>query len=329
MRLPGGQDELIKEVAAVNPNTIVVLNMGSPVEMPWLEDIRGLIHVWYAGQEMGNALSDILFGEVNPSGKLPTSFPKSFVDNPAYINYPGENGKVLYGEGIFIGYRYYDIKNIEMLFPFGFGLSYTQFEYRDLELDKGHMTAGEEIKLDFGVVNIGDRPGMEVAQVYLREVKPHLARPKKELKGFIKVFCDPGEEKRLTLTINSDDLAYYDDRRNCWIAEAGEYEVLIGSSSRDIHLRSNFILEATDLFDFQAGRVNLHTGVRLSTFLDEEIGKSVIEKHLAHLFEHPQFEMALGMSLDQISMLAPEIITPDILDKINRDLVKLARKNGT
>ena len=132
MKLPGNQNELIRQVVAANQNTIVVLNVGSPVEMPWVDEVPAILQLWYNGQEQGNALSDVLFGDVNPAGKLPTTFPVRLEDNPAYINYPGENGKVYYGEGIFVGYRYYDKKDIAPLFPFGHGLSYTSFEYKNI-----------------------------------------------------------------------------------------------------------------------------------------------------------------------------------------------------
>lgn len=238
MRLPGEQDELIWRVAAVNPNTIVVLNVGSPVEMPWLADVTAVLQLWYGGQEMGNALADVLFGDFNPSGRLPTTFPRRLADNPAYINYPGENGRVHYGEGLFIGYRYYDKKEIEPLFPFGFGLSYTQFDYANLALDVD--AEGGTVRVSLDVTNSGARAGQEVVQLYLRDVEASLTRPLQELKAFAKVTLQPGETQRVSLTLDAQALAFYDPARPGWVVEPGEFEVRLGHSSRDIALQGQF-----------------------------------------------------------------------------------------
>src|SRR6266545_4456886 len=171
MRLPGDQDKLIKKVAKVNRNTLVVLNVGSPVEMPWIDKVPAVLQLWYDSQEQGNALADILFGDENPSGKLPTTFPVHLEDNPAYINYPGENGKVRYGEGIFVGYRYYDKKNLAPLFPFGHGLSYTKFKYSNMRLSAKSLTPDQTIKVKVDVTNTGKVAGKEIVQVYVRDVR--------------------------------------------------------------------------------------------------------------------------------------------------------------
>ena len=164
MKLPGAQNELIERVAKANKNTIVVLNVGSAVEMPWIDKVPAVLQLWYDSQEQGNALADILFGDVNPSGKLPTTFPVRLQDNPAYTNYPGENGKVRYGEGIFVGYRYYDKKEIAPLFPFGHGLSYTTFKYSNLRLSAKSITPNELLKVRVDVTNTGKVAGKEVVQ---------------------------------------------------------------------------------------------------------------------------------------------------------------------
>ena len=187
---------------------------------------------WYPGQEGGNAIADVLFGDVNPSGKLPTTFPKRLQDNPAYINYPGENGKVYYGEGLFVGYRYYDKKDMAPLFPFGYGLSYTTFEYRNLVLD----ATGDAIRVSVDVQNTGNRAGKETVQVYVHDVKSRLVRPEKELKAFAQVALEPGETKTVTLALDEESLSYYDPAVKGWVAEAGEFDVLVGASSRDIRL---------------------------------------------------------------------------------------------
>ena len=245
MHLPGEQNELITQVAAANSNTIVILNTGSPVEMPWLSQVAAVVQVWFPGQEFGNALADVLFGDSNPSGKLPQTFPKRLEDNPAYINYPGENGQVVYGEGIFVGYRYYDKKKIAPLFPFGHGLSYTTFTYSNLVLNATNYSPGDTIQVAVDVTNTGSRAGQEVVQVYVRDVQASLARPEKELKAFAKVALVPGEKKTIHFTLDQAALAYYDPARPGWVAEAGEFRVLIGSSSRDIRLSELFTLTAT------------------------------------------------------------------------------------
>ena len=231
MELPGDQVELIERVSRANPNTIVVLNAGSPTTMKWLNDVPAVLQAWYLGQETGNAISDVLFGDVNPSGRLPTTFPGRLQDNPAFLNYPGENGKVHYGEGLYVGYRYYDKKEIAPLFPFGFGLSYTTFAYRNLTVDMGDV-----IRAVVVVENAGSRAGTETVQLYVHDVKSRLARPDKELKAFAQVALEPGESKSVILTLDEEAFSYYDDASGRWVTEAGEFELLVGSSARDIRL---------------------------------------------------------------------------------------------
>ncbi len=242
LELPGRQAELIEKVAAANPKTIVVLNTGSAIAMPWLDKVAAVVQAWYPGQEAGNAIADVLFGEVNPSGKLPQTFPQRLADTPAYINYPGENGQVYYGEGIFVGYRYYDKKEVAPLFPFGYGLSYTTFAYKNLTLNKAVYAPGETIEVKLEVQNSGTRAGKEVVQLYVHDVTARVERPEKELKGFAKVELAPGETKSVTLTLTTADLSFYDTAQKQWVAEAGAFEVLVGSSSRDIRLTGQFEL---------------------------------------------------------------------------------------
>jgi beta-glucosidase len=247
--LVGRQNELIERVAAANNNTVVVLNTGSPVAMPWLDQVAAVVQAWFPGQECGNSIADVLFGDVNPSGKLTETFPVRIEDNPAYINYPGENGKVYYGEGLFVGYRYYEKKKIAPLFPFGFGLSYTTFKYDALQLSAQEIGPDDMLQVSIDVTNTGKRAGKETVQVYVRDTQSHLHRPDKELKAFAKVYLEPGERKTVTLTLNRDALAYYDDLARSWVAEAGAFEVLVGSSSQDIHAAGTFTLTATSRFD--------------------------------------------------------------------------------
>jgi beta-glucosidase len=242
MELPGPQAELIEAVVKANPNTVVVLNCGSPVTMPWLEDIPAVVEAFYPGQEGGNATANVLLGQVNPSGKLPVTFPKQLQDTPAFGNYPGTR-EVHYGEGIFVGYRHYDQRDIEPLFPFGHGLSYTTFEY-------GRITApaqakiGEPVRLAVTVKNSGDTAGKEVVQVYVNDAQSSLIRPPKELKAFAKVLLQPGESQTIRFVLDRRAFALYDPYQKQWIVEPGQFEILVGSSSRDIRAAATINLEA-------------------------------------------------------------------------------------
>jgi beta-glucosidase len=235
MLLPNRQNELIEKVSAVNKNVVVCLNVGSPVAMPWIHQVSAVLQTWYLGQETGNAIADILFGKANPSGKLPTSFPKKLEDNPSYINFPGENAHVNYGEGLYVGYRYYDKKQNKPLFPFGHGLSYTNFEYTDLVLPNG-VTPGERVIITLQLENSGEISGKEVVQLYVRDIVSKLDRPLKELKAFEKIELAENEQTTVGFELDSRAFSYYDDSKNSWTLEPGEFEILIGSSSQDIRL---------------------------------------------------------------------------------------------
>src|SRR5207249_6015973 len=195
--------------------------------MPWLDKVAAVVQAWYPGQECGNSIADVLFGDVTPSGKLPQTFPVRLEDNPAYLNFPGENGKVYYGEGLFVGYRYYDKRRIAPLFPFGFGLSYTTFSYSPLWLSAQQISADDTFQVSVEVTNTGQRAGQEVVQLYVRDKQARLQRPEKELKAFAKVDLEPGERKTVTLSVVRDALAYYNGQAHEWVAEAGEFEVLV------------------------------------------------------------------------------------------------------
>jgi beta-glucosidase len=243
--LPGEQDALIEQVAAANPRTIVVLNTGSPIAMPWLDRVAAVVQAWYPGQECGNAIADVLFGDTNPSGKLPQTFPLRLEDTPAYFDFPGENGKVYYGEGLFVGYRSHDRRKIAPLFPFGFGLSYTTFSYSSLQLSARQVGPNDTLQVSVDITNTGQRTGKEIMQLYVRDPQASLHRPEKELKAFAKVQLEPGERKTVTLSLGRDALAYYDDLAHEWVAEAGEFEVLVGASSQDIRAAAPFTLTDT------------------------------------------------------------------------------------
>ena len=242
--LPAEQESLIAAVAAANPHTAVVITAGSPVGMTkWIAKVPAVLDAWYGGQEVGHAIADVLFGAVNPSGKLPVTFPKQLQDVPAMRNYPGENLHVTYAEGIYVGYRGFDKNNIEPLFPFGHGLSYTTFEYTGLQLRRS--TDDRSLSsVSFTLRNTGRRAGAEVAQLYIHDPHSHADRPPKELKGFRRVVLNPGQSQTVTFPLDRQALAYYDPARHDWVTEPGRFEVLVASSSRLIRLRGTFDLEA-------------------------------------------------------------------------------------
>ena len=249
LKLPAGQDKLLKKIVRANPKTVVVLIGGGAVEMnkSWLSRVPALLYIWYPGMEGGNALARVLFGDVNPSGKLPCTFPKRLADTSvaALDAYPGVKGVVHYKEGLLVGYRWYDTKNIEPLFPFGYGLSYTHFAYSNLQLVKDSGPTGLPLTVEFELANTGDRAGAEVAEIYVEPVHPSVFRPVKELKGFAKVFLQPGEKKKVSVTLNENAFAYYDVGTRSWVAEKGDYKILVGRSSRDIPLTGDFHLTHT------------------------------------------------------------------------------------
>ena len=248
LKLPGGQDELLKEIVKANPKTVVVFNGGGAVEMDsaWFSRAPALLYAWYPGLEGGNALARVLFGDVNPSGKLPCTFPKKLADTPTATldSYPGTNNTVVYTEGLLVGYRWYETKDIKPLFPFGHGLSYTQFKYSNLKLAQ-NGDAKSPVTVEFELANTGKRAGAEVAQIYVGPVHPSVSRPLKELKGFKKVFLLPGEKQTVSVTLDPNAFAYYDVDKKDWVAEKGEYKILVGSSSRDLRLDGRFHLVET------------------------------------------------------------------------------------
>ena len=244
MRLPECQDRLIREIAEVQPNTIVVLHNGSPVEMPWKDDVKGLLEAYLGGQAGGSAVVNILYGKVNPSGKLAETLPLKLSDNPSYLNF-AEREKVNYSEGVFVGYRYYDAKEMEVAFPFGHGLSYTTFKYSNLKLDRTEMTDQDTLTVSVDVTNTGSRAGKEVVQLYVSDRTGSVRRPLKELKGYEKVSLEPGETKTVTMTLDKRSFAWYSTELHDWYAASGEYEILIGASSRDIRLTEEIRLDST------------------------------------------------------------------------------------
>ncbi|MBY8985736.1 MAG: glycoside hydrolase family 3 C-terminal domain-containing protein [Candidatus Lokiarchaeota archaeon] len=240
--LPEDQISLITETIEENPNTVVVLTGGSPISMiNWIDKVPAVVQAWYGGMEAGNAIANILFGDVNPSGKLPITFPKELSDSPAHVSertYPGdENLHVFYDEGIFVGYRHFDTKNIEPQFPFGHGLSYTTFTYNNLNISNEKVSGDGKLDITVDITNSGERLGAEVVQLYIQDVKSSIERPLKELKGFKKVKLKPNKTETIKFEITKEDLSFYDENNNRWKAEKGLFNILIGSSSRDIRLQ--------------------------------------------------------------------------------------------
>jgi beta-glucosidase len=246
--LPGRQDELIEKVAVANQRTVVVLQTGGPVAMPWLGKVAAVLQAWYPGQECGDAITDVLTGRRDPGGRLPQTFPRRIEDTPVSVGdpavYPGVDGSVEYREGIFVGYRHYDASGVAPLFPFGHGLSYTRFAWSNLTLDRDRIAPGGKIALSLDVKNIGEREGREIVQIYLRDLEASMPRPPKELKAFAKVRLAAGETRTVRLTLDMRALAFFNDKRMAWVAEAGAFEVLAGASTADIRLVARFRLEA-------------------------------------------------------------------------------------
>ena len=237
--LPVNQNHLIEEVLRVNPNTLVVLNTGSPVKMPWADKAEAIMQTWFAGQEFGNALVDIITGEINPSGRLPTSFPKNIEDTPAFNSYPGKDLQMNYDEKLLVGYRWYDKKNIKTLFPFGHGLSYTNFEYSDLEVD---VRATNMASCKFSVRNTGQVAGIETAQCYVSFKTIDDSEPEKTLQGFSKIALNPNDESSIEINLNSRNFSSWNVAKRSWEVRAGSYEILIGSSAENILLQTTINL---------------------------------------------------------------------------------------
>lgn len=245
LNIPKNQYNLVKTLKSVNENIVVILSNGSPIEMPFVSDVKAILEAYLTGQASGKAICDLLYGEVNPSGKLAETFPLKLSDNPSYLNFPGEVDKVEYKEGIFVGYRYYDKKAMDVLFPFGYGLSYTNFEYSNLKISKNEIDDTEKVTVSVNIKNIGDVFGKEIVQLYIRDKESSVTRPEKELKGFEKIGLEPGEEKEVTFILNKRSFAYYNVDLGDWHVESGEFEILIGKSSREIVLKEVITVNTT------------------------------------------------------------------------------------
>jgi beta-glucosidase len=236
-----GQEELINKIAKVNPNLAVVIMGGSNVEMEnWIGNAKAVLQAWYPGMEGGNALANILFGKVSPSGKLPMTFANSHLDYPAHAigEFPGEDLRVEYKDDIYVGYRYFEKEEVNPVFPFGYGLSYTSFEFSDMDVNKKE----DQVVVSCTITNTGDMNGAEVAQLYIHPVNPQIERPVKELKGFEKIFLDPGQSEQVSFTLSPESFSYFSEEEMSWKLDPGSYEIQIGNSSANIKLKEEINL---------------------------------------------------------------------------------------
>jgi beta-glucosidase len=245
LNLPASHNTMISQVAAVQKNVIVVLFNGSPVTMPWLQEVKAVLLAGLGGEAIGGAIADVLFGDVNPSGKLAETYPLKLEDNPSYLNFPGEGQEVNYAERVFVGYRYYDMKNLATLFPFGYGLSYTSFSYHNFKLSSENIKDTDTLFVSFTVNNTGNKAGKEIVQLYVLDYECSYQRPIKELKAFAKVEIAPGETGRFGFLLSYKDFAFYNPVVKDWVVETGDFEILIGSSSQDIRLMKTIHVTAT------------------------------------------------------------------------------------
>ena len=272
MQLPSCQNRLISEILKVQPNTIVVLHNGSPVELPWRHEVKGILEAYLGGQAGGAAVTRILFGAVNPSGKLAETFPEKLSDNPSYLFF-GDGDKVEYREGIYVGYRYYDTKEMPVAYPFGYGLSYTTFAYSNLRVDKETMTDSDTLHVSFDITNTGSAAGKEIVQLYIRDLTGSTNRPLKELKGFEKASLEPGETKTVTIELDYRSFAWYSTNLGDWYAAGGSYEILVGASSRDIRLLSKVTLKTARVLP-----LHVHKNTTLGELCRNPRTKEIAEK---------------------------------------------------
>ncbi|ATB28453.1 glycoside hydrolase family 3 C-terminal domain-containing protein [Melittangium boletus] len=270
LEMPEGHIRLIEAVSEVQSRVVVVLMNGSAITMPWAGKVKAIVEGWLTGQAGGSAIADVLLGQVNPSGKLSETFPLRLEDTPTALEFPGLHQQAHYGEGIFIGYRYYDKRAIQPLFPFGFGLSYTTFAYSDLRLGASSIKETETLSVEVKVKNTGKLAGKEVVQLYVRENKPRVVRPPKELKAFAKVSLEAGQEKTVRFELSRRDFAYFDSAQHDWAVQSGEFEILVGGSSRDLPLKQTVQVQST-----RTAPVTLTRDSTVKEFLKHPQGKAV------------------------------------------------------
>lgn len=303
LNMPNCQNHLIDCICEVQKNVVVVLHNGSPISMPWLDKVNAVLEMYLAGQASGAAAVDLLTGRVNPSGKLAETFPCRLEDNPAFLNFPGSRNEVSYSEGVFIGYRYYDKKKIDVLFPFGHGLSYTTFEYNNLKLEingkSQELTAAQAldsdtVKISVDITNTGNTAGKEIVQLYIKNFIGMENRPEKELKDFAKVSLQAGETKTISFTLNYRSFAYFNETAKDWFVESGLYRILIGASSRDIRLDAPIQVAGTKRLPFHAGDITTCEDVELFSKNPELINELLEKSGFGTAGENAENTMGAG-----------------------------------
>lgn len=335
MGLPESHEILIDEISSVQKKVIVILQNGAPVTMPWISKVDGVLESYLAGQGGGRAIAEILFGEINPSGKLAESFPYKISDNPSYINFPGEGGCVKYGEGLYIGYRYYDKKEIEVLYPFGYGLSYTDFEIKNIRVNS-KLIKDEKLEVYVTVENIGDRYGKEVVQLYVSDKVCTFDRPLKELKAFMKVGLDANEQKEIKFILEEEDFSFYNPLVKDWVVENGDFDILIGNSSANITCKETVTIESSKVYKSEYDEDTL-----MKLWLQEKRAKAIIYElmkyipfiqiegdkkgidtitDLAELMEPFRYAMFLEQPLSMLKEYSEGRITDKMLQDITNSL---------
>ena len=318
LEIPENQIALIEAVAEVQSEIIIVLSNGAPIEMPWIGKVKAVLEGYLGGQALGGAIAELLFGLANPSGKLAETFPEKLVHNPSYLNFPGDGETVEYKEGVFVGYRHYDTRDVAPLFPFGYGLSYTDFEYSDLQVDKSQMKDSESVTINVKVKNTGNTAGKEIVQLYVRDVESTIPRPEKELKDFEKILLQPGEEKTVTFELRKRAFAYYNMNIKDWHVETGAFDILVGKSSREILHSATIQVESTveiekiltrhstfgDLMEHPIG-VEIMKAMGGQEGLDQDIGLGAGMQ-----------EMMLGTTLHNASVMSNGEFTEKMLEEI-------------
>lgn len=329
LRMPDCQNRLIEEVAKVQPNTIIVLHNGAPVEMPWIAEVKAVVEAYLGGQAVGSAVANVLYGKVNPSGRLPETFPLRLQDTPCYLNYGGERDKVIYSEGVFVGYRYYESREMPVLFPFGYGLSYTTFAYSNLIIEKDSIRESETVKITVDVTNTGTRMGKEVVQLYVGKKGGSIVRPIRELRAFDKIELNPGETKTVEFTLDSRAFAYWETEIHDWFVESGAYEIQIGRSASEIILSKEIRVEGEKtipkvytrnstvgevMADPKSRRIleamgkEMNMGESIAAMADSQGGAGVISKEMVAA-------MMEGMPLRSVMMFMPGL-KPEMLEQL-------------
>lgn len=301
LHMPASQCELIERVAAVQPNTVVVLSNGSPIVMPWLDKVNAVLEGYLGGQATGSAVADLLYGFVNPSGKLAETFPASLEQTPSYLNFPGGKSEVFYGEGIFVGYRYYEAKKEKPLFPFGHGLSYTTFAYEQIHIDKQSMKDTDTVTVTVTVRNTGSRAGKEIVQLYVKPSDSSVVRPVKELKGFAKVSLEAGEATTVSFALDKRSFAYFNTDIHDWFAETGDYEIVVGPSSADTPLSASIRVISTEI-PFSKVTRNTKFHELLAIPATTQFAKDAMKDSMASL-EHMGAVFAEGMGEEGVGQL--------------------------